>query len=119
MRRRERSSLRFKDLGMAKENLIRKKAIEILRRDKWIVWFAPKVKFQQTDVFGIIDLLALKGKKQKNIQLTTLSNVSTKRKKITNFFKKFKVELPIEIWSWDKKKKEFRKEKINIKIKGA
>jgi len=104
---------------MAKESLIRKKAVQILEKEGWIVWYPSKARFQQNDVFGVIDVLALKGKRQKNIQLTTLSNVSTKRKKITNFFKKFKVELPIEIWSWDKKKKEFRKEKINIKIKGA
>ena len=102
---------------MAKERLIRKKAIQILRGGGWIIWFAPKVKFQQTDIFGIIDLLALKGRKQKNIQLTTLPNVSAKRKKITNFLKKFKVELPVEIWSWDKKRRGFRMEKINIKIK--
>jgi len=104
---------------MPKESLIRKKAIQILRGEKWIVWFAPKVKFQQTDVFGIIDLLALRGKRQKNIQLTTLPNVSAKRKKIVNFLKKFKVELPVEIWSWDKKRREFRKEKVNVKIKKA
>jgi len=100
-----------------REAEIRKKAIEILKRDKWIVWYAPKVKFKQTDIFGIIDLLALKGRRKKNIQLTTLPNVAAKRKKITNFLKTFKVELPVEIWGWNRKKKEFRKEKINIKIK--
>jgi len=100
-----------------REAEIRKKAIEILKRDKWIIWYAPKVKFKQTDIFGIIDLLALKGRRKKNIQLTTLPNVAAKRKKITNFLKTFKVELPVEIWGWNRKKKEFRKEKINIKIK--
>jgi len=104
---------------MAKESLIRKKAIEILRRDKWIVWYAPKVKFQQTDVFGIIDVLALKGKQKKNIQLTTLPNVSGRRKKIISFLKKYKVELPVEIWAWNSRKKEFKKERINIKIEEA
>ena len=102
---------------MAKESLIRKKAIEILRRDKWVVWFAPKVKFHETDVFGIVDLLALKGKRQKNIQLTTLPNVSAKRKKITAFLEKYKVEFPVEIWAWSQKKKTFKKERINLKIK--
>ena len=102
-----------------REAEIRKKAIEILRREKWIVWYAPKVKFKQTDIFGIIDLLALKGRRRKNIQLTTLPNVAAKRKKITNFLKTFKVELPVEVWGWNHKKKEFRKEKINIKIKRA
>ena len=102
---------------MAKESEIRKKAIKILQRDGWITWFGPKVKYKQTDVFGIIDLLALKGRKQKNIQLTTLPNVSTKRKKIKNFLKKFKVELSVEIWGWSKKNKSFKIEKIKYSSK--
>lgn len=102
---------------MPKENEIRKKAIEVLEKDKWLIWYPPKIKFKQTDIFGIIDLLAIKGKKKKNIQLTTLPNISIRRKKIINFFKTFKVELPIEIWAWNKKKKEFKKEKLNNKIK--
>jgi len=91
-----------------KESEIRKKAIKELQADGWITWFAPKVKFQQTDIFGIIDLLALKGRKKKNIQLTTLSNVSGRRKKIINFLKKNKVEMTVEIWAWNGRKKEFR-----------
>lgn len=97
---------------MAKEAIIRKKAIEELRADGWITWFAPKVKFIQTDVFGIIDLLALKGKNKKNIQLTTLSNVSARRKKITNFLKNNEVELRVEIWAWDSIKRRFKKEMV-------
>ena len=100
-----------------REAEIRKRATEELQSDGWITWFAPKVKFKQTDIFGIIDLLALKGKNKKNIQLTTLSNISTRRKKIANFLKKNKVEMTVEIWAWNSKKKEFRKERINIKIK--
>ena len=102
---------------MAKEAKIRKKAVEELQANGWVTWFAPKVKFHKTDVFGIIDLLALKGRRQKNIQLTTLPNVSAKRKKITNFLKKYKVELPVEIWAWGQKKKTFKKERVNLKIK--
>ncbi|MDO8436477.1 MAG: hypothetical protein Q7S82_03850 [bacterium] len=102
---------------MPKEIVIRKKATEELRVNGWITWFAPKVKFQQTDIFGIIDLLALKGKKQKNIQLTTISNVSSRRKKIIDFLKRNKVQMMVEIWAWNAKKKEFKKEKINIKLK--
>ena len=99
---------------MPNEITIRKKAIQILEDKGWIVWFAPKVKYQQTDVFGIIDLLAIKGKRMKKIQLTTLSNISTRRKKIQKFLKKFKIEMSVQIWGWDKKKKEFRKEKVKI-----
>ncbi len=97
---------------MPSESLIRKKAIEELEKDGWITWFAPKVRFKQTDVFGIIDLLALKGKKQKNIQLTTLPNLSTRRRKINSFLEKNKVELTVEVWAWSKKQKKFKKEKI-------
>jgi len=104
---------------MAKESETRKKAVQELRGNGWVVWYPCKVKFKQNDVFGIIDVLALKGRGMKNIQLTTLPNVSAKRKKIMNFLEEFKVELPVEIWCWDKKRKKFRKEKINIKIKKA
>ena len=102
---------------MPKEAQIRKKIVEILEEDGWIVWYPSKVKYQQNDVFGIIDLLAIKGKKKKNIQITTVSNLSARRKKITNFVKKANVELPVEIWTWNQKKKIFKKEKIYIKMK--
>jgi len=102
---------------MPKEAQIRKKVVEILEKESWIVWYPPKVKYKQNDIFGIIDLLAIKGKKQKNIQITTISNISARRKKIINFIKKSKVELPVEIWAWNQKKKIFKKEKIDIKIK--
>ena len=97
---------------MPKESLIRKKAIQILEKDGWVCWYPSKVRFQQTDVFGIIDILALRKREKKNIQLTTLPNVSAKRKKITDFLTKFKVYLTVEIWAWDNKKKTFRKEKV-------
>ena len=98
---------------MPKETTIRKKAIQILKDKGWIVWFAPKVKYQQTDVFGIIDLLAIKGKRMKKIQLTTLANISTRRRKIQKFLKKFKIKMSVEIWAWNQKKKEFKKEKVD------
>lgn len=97
---------------MPKESILRKKAIQILEDKGWIVWFAPKVKYQQTDIFGIIDLLAIKGKRMKKIQLTTLTNISTRRRKIQKFLKKFKIEMSVQIWAWNKKTKEFRKEKV-------
>ena len=102
---------------MPKEAEIRKKALKILADDRWIYWYPSKVRFKQNDVFGIIDILALKGKRRKNIQLTTLPNISVKRKKILNFLKRFQVELPVEIWAWNKKTKKFKKEKINLKLK--
>jgi hypothetical protein len=90
---------------------IRKRALEILNKEKWVCWFPKKVRFHETDIWGIADLICCQKKKIKLIQLTTLSNVSRKRKKITSFLKKFKVELPIEIWAYSKKNKKFIIEK--------
>jgi len=98
---------------MPTEQFIRKKAVELLRKEGWITWYPSRAKYKQNDIFGIIDLLAVKKKKMKKIQLTTLPNVSAKRKKITNFLKKNKVEMTVEIWGWSSKKKSFRIEKIN------
>jgi precorrin-3B methylase len=95
-----------------KEELIRKKVVNILEGDNWITWYPAKVKYKQNDIFGIIDLLAAKKRKRKNIQITTLSNVSDRRKKIKNFLKKSKIEMTIEIWAWNSIKKVFKIEKI-------
>jgi len=102
---------------MPKEAVIRKKIIKILEDQGYICWYAPKVKYKTTDVFGIVDLLALRGRQRKNIQLTTLPNLSAKRKKITTFLEKYRVEFPVEIWAWCQKKKKFKKERVDIKIK--
>ncbi len=95
-----------------RESEIRKRAIKILTDENWVCWFPSRARYKQNDIFGIIDLLAVKGKNLKKIQLTTLSNVSAKRKKITNFLKKNKVEMTVEIWGWLRKNKSFKIEKI-------
>jgi len=97
---------------MAKESLIRKKAIEILQKQKFICWWPPKIKFRQTDIFGILDLIALRGRKLKCIQLTTPVNLARQRKKILNFFKKNRVKLAVEIWAWSDKKRKFKIETV-------
>ncbi len=99
---------------MPKEVEIRKKAVKELENNGWVVWYPPKIRFKQTDIFGIIDLLALKGCRQKNIQLTTVSNLATRRKKINEFLTKFEVRITVEIWAWNAKNKDFKKEKIKI-----
>jgi len=95
-----------------KEAQIRKIAIDLLKKEGWISWFAPKVRFHKTDIFGIIDIFALKNNKKKFIQLTTLTNLAARRKKILNFFKKNKVNLSVEIWAWNGKNKKFEKKNI-------
>ena len=102
---------------MPKESVIRKKAIAILIEAKWIPWYAPKVKFQQTDIFGVFDLICWEkaSKNLKFIQLTTLPNLSARRKKIQSFFKKNKIKAKsakVEIWAWNKRQKNFKIELI-------
>lgn len=97
---------------MAKEAETRKKAIKELTSRGWITWYPAKVRFKQNDVFGIIDLLALKGRKLRHIQLTTPKNVARCRTKILSFFRKRKVRLPVEIWHWVKKERKFKKEMV-------
>jgi len=101
---------------MPKESYLRRKLIKLLENKGWVCWAPPKVRFRQSDIFGIIDVLALKGGQKKNIQLTTLPNIAARRKKIIAFLSNYQVTLPVEIWAWNGKKKIFKKEKVNIKI---
>lgn len=106
---------------MAKENLIRKKAREILEKKKWVYWYPPKIKFKQNDIFGAFDIICCKkgAGNLKFIQLTTASNLSTRRKKIWSFLKKNKINgkkiafgAEIEIWAWIKHNKTFKIERV-------
>ncbi len=103
---------------MAKESEIRKKAVQILEKQKWLIWWPSRAIFKQNDIFGVFDLICLKKKlgSLKFIQLTTLSNLSTRRKKIKNFLKKNQISKQnlanIEVWGWNNRKKEFKIELI-------
>lgn len=105
---------------MAKESEIRKRAIEILEKEKWIIWWPSKVRFRQSDIFGIFDMVCWKkmASNLKFIQLTTVSNLSTRRKKIHNFFKKNKINhkinhnTDVEIWAWNGRDEKFKVELI-------
>lgn len=103
-----------------KESQIRKKAIEILEEHCRPYWFCSKVKYKkESDIFSVFDGVYL-GDKVIFVQLTTTPNLSARRKKIKKWMKK--VENPligsfsfcfgIEIWAWDKNKKEFKVEKL-------
>ena len=103
---------------MAKESFIRKKAIQILEKQRWVIWWPSRAIFKQNDIFGIFDLICLRKKvgSLKFVQLTTLSNLSTRRKKIKKFLKENQLSskslAEIEIWGWNKNKKEFKVELI-------
>jgi hypothetical protein len=103
---------------MAKESEIRKKAVQVLEKQKWLIWWPSRAIFKQNDIFGIFDLICLKKRvgNLKFIQLTTLPNLSTRRKKIKNFLKKHQLSgqnsADIEVWGWNKHKKEFKIEPV-------
>ena len=105
---------------MPKEAVLRKKAVQVLEKQNWIVWWPSKAIFKQNDIFGIFDLICLKKRagNLKFIQLTTLPNLSTRKKKIRAFFKKNKINskvrnnMGVEIWAFSKREKNFRIEKI-------
>jgi hypothetical protein len=103
---------------MAKESEIRKRAVRILEKQKWLIWWPSRAIFKQNDIFGIFDLICFKKKSGnlKFIQLTTLPNLSTRRRKIKDFLKKYQLSrqnsADIEIWGWNKHKGEFKIEPI-------
>ena len=105
---------------MPREYEIRKKAVQVLEKQNWLVWWPSKAIFKQNDIFGIFDLICLKKRSGnlKFIQLTTLPNLSTRKKKIRAFFKKNKINskirnnMGVEIWAWAKKKKRFKTETV-------
>lgn len=103
---------------MAREAKIRKEAIQILEKKKFLYWYPAKVRYKQNDIFGIFDLICWEKRKGnlKFVQLTTLSNLSTRQKKIKNFLKKNRLlkqgVVDIEVWGWNKRKKAFKIELI-------
>lgn len=78
----------------------------------WHCWTPPKVRFQETDIFGIADMVCAKGKKIKWIQYTTKSNISARKKKIAEAFIHHSFSIPIEVWGYDKGKRIFIKHKV-------
>lgn len=101
-----------------REAVIRKKAIRILTEENWIYWYPSKVKYKQNDIFGVFDLICWQKKTTniKFVQLTTLPNLSARKKKIKNFLKKNKLSkqavVDIEVWAWNKRDKVFKTVKI-------
>ncbi|MDO8663795.1 MAG: hypothetical protein Q7K28_03105 [Candidatus Wildermuthbacteria bacterium] len=101
---------------MPRESEIRKKAVTKLTDENWIYWYPPKVKFKQNDIFGVFDIICCKKKvgDLKFIQLTTVSNLSARRKKIQNFLTENKIHsklsrnADLEIWAWSKRHKSFK-----------
>ena len=90
-------------------------AVDELEWEKWVIWCPTKSRFQQNDIWGVFDLIAVRSLGGgtwilKFIQFTTLHNVAARRKKVGEFLlKNDLVGFPAEVWGYDKKNKEFKK----------
>ena len=80
-----------------------------LRREGWLVGIVEKYNiFSNTrlDLFGFIDIIALKGEEALAIQTTSYSNISSHVNKIKEHenYPIVKQVWRIEVWGWKKKK---------------
>jgi hypothetical protein len=81
-----------------------------------VFWKAPAFQRMRWDIFGVADVIGVNRltKEISFYQLTTLTNLSHRRKKIYGIFSNLKFHLNnCYIYAWDKKKDEWRVEKIN------
>ncbi len=98
-----------------KEATIRKKAIDKLTNEGFVCWYPPKVKYRkETDIFGVFDLICISRKCFiLFVQLTSLSNIRAREKKVKKFLNKNKIKkFYCEVWGYDNKKKYFKIIKI-------
>lgn len=80
-----------------------------------IVWKAPAFGRMRWDIFGIFDLIVFNRISERFtfIQITTLPNVSARRKKMKKFFEITQCHIPNSIiWGWSEQNQAFRSETI-------
>ena len=78
----------------------------------WTYWF-PKRTWGERDIAGIFDFISFKGSHLRLVQITTISNVSHRVKKIKKFCAAHNLRIETAwIWGWDEKIKRFRFFKI-------
>lgn len=94
-----------------KEAVIRKKAITELEAEGYTCWCPAKARYQETDIFGVFDTICAKGTEIRFIQWTTSSNMSARKKKVSDFLKRTGVAIMGEVWGLNPKK-EWRKERV-------
>ena len=89
---------------MAQEGIIRRKAIEILTLEGWVVWCGAKAMYRSSDIFGIFDGIAVKKgevNKLRFIQWTSKSNMAARRRKMYSFFKVNHLFITCELWGYE------------------
>ena len=92
------------------EGQIKTKAKEKILKQGGIVWFVSPVKYKaEIDIFGAFDgIIIYPPGNIVFIQLTTISNIRAREKKINQFLRRTRTSLYSEIWAYDKKLKDFR-----------
>lgn len=95
---------------MAREETIRKHALEELTKKGFVCWYPPKVRWKkETDIFGVFDLVGIHNKTGVLfIQLTTLHNIRAREKKVKEFLTKNNLSLYCEVWGYDQKEGKFK-----------
>ena len=94
------------------EYQIKQKAKEICKQNKWLYYAPPKTRFQHSDIFNIADCLIWREEGIILVQLTTLSNLSARRRKIKKIMENISFSCPTQIWAYDKTRKVFKIENI-------
>ena len=91
-----------------RENIIRQKFRNAFLPDE--IWFAPRVKWIECDIFSVFDCVKWDTRTGEISfwQLTTISNISARIKKIKARIGNRKFGCPMFVAGWNKKKKQFK-----------
>lgn len=91
-----------------KEKIIKKHAVARLKAGGWVCWAPAKVRFYENDIFGVFDVICWREQYLTFIQLTSVSNIRTRERKVRRFLEKNKLTIPsavyVEIWGIKKDK---------------
>lgn len=91
------------------ENKNKKLVKDTLEKEGWLIWYPPVSRFAPSfkycdeqhsakDIFTLFDCVALKDSEVRWVQYTSYGNRLARVKKINNFFEKWKVFVPCEVW---------------------
>lgn len=113
---------------MAKEDTIRKHAIEELTSENYVVYVPSRTRFgsgttyaknkdskQGNDMFTVFDLAAWKAAEFFLLQYTVAEAITTRRNKIQSFMKEHDLEIPCRaaVWGYEDRKGFTRKIELN------
>lgn len=97
-----------------KESVIRKKAIIELDKLNYIVWWPYDNRWaREQDIFGVFDIIAIHKKNSliQFVQITTVSNISARKKKVMSFLDKLRwrdKHFIFSVWGYNQKNKNFK-----------